>query len=291
MRPALLLLVLAPGVASAQLPKADAAATDATVAYVSKLYDPPTGAFRVTPEGKPSLRASNGAVKILQALGKPLPDPAKTKTFVVNCYDANAGTFAEPGQKADVAINAVGVMVALELGVPKADIKGAMDSLGRTAQTFEEVRIAAAAVEAWGVKECPFDLAPWAKIARDYMRTQQTVPGGPAEQARAGGSVAAFYARLDLEVPNKNDFKKHLAAGQKPDGGYGPPGVSTSDLETTYRVLRALKLLDAKPAKADGVAAFVATCRNADGGYGVKPGEASSMSGVYYAVRIGAWLK
>ena len=40
-----------------------------------------------------------------------------------------------------------------------------MDYLKENAITFEDVRIGAAAVEAWGVKDCPFDLKPWFKIA------------------------------------------------------------------------------------------------------------------------------
>jgi hypothetical protein len=35
---------------------------------------------------------------------------------------------------------------------------------------------------------------------------------------------------------------------------------------------------------------FVASCRNKDGGYGVKPGDPSTMSGAYYAAIVSKWL-
>jgi hypothetical protein len=36
--------------------------------------------------------------------------------------------------------------------------------------------------------------------------------------------------------------------------------------------------------------AFVEKCRNADGGYGVAPGQPSGVSGTYYAGSIRHWL-
>ena len=55
--------------------------------------------------------------------------------------------------------------------------------------------------------------------------------------------------------------------------------------------MRALYLLKAKPADAEKLKAFVGKCRKPDGGYGVKPGDDATMSGVYYAVVIGNWMK
>jgi hypothetical protein len=39
------------------------------------------------------------------------------------------------------------------------------------------------------------------------------------------------------------------------------------------------------------VRSFVAKCRNADGGYGVAPGQPSNISGTYFAAIILHWLK
>ena len=116
---------------------------------------------------KPMLRATNGAVRALKYLGFPLLNTEREKhaAFVLKCYDPKTGAFAEPGGKPDVAITSIGVMAAMELGIPKEKFAKAMDYLKENAKTFEEVRIAAAAVEAWGVKDCPFKLDEWFKIA------------------------------------------------------------------------------------------------------------------------------
>ena len=256
-----------------------------TVKYILALQDPATGGFKVTPAGKPSLRACNGGVKSLKAMGQTVPDLDKIKAFVTSCYDAKTGTFAEPGGKPDVAINAVGLMIALDLGLPREKFAGAMTYLKDHADTFEEMRIAAAAVEAWGVGDCPFSLDGWLKTANDIA--------APVD-ARTAGSVLAMCLRLGKPCPNGVAHVAAITGGQNADGGWGVKDAAGSDLETCYRVVRALKL-----ARADGrtataelarIKTFAAKCKNADGGYGVKPGEASSMSGTYYAVVIDKFL-
>ena len=84
---------------------------------------------------------------------------------MLKCYDPKTGGFAEPGGKPDVTITSIGVMAAMELGIPKEKFAKAMDYLKENAKTFEDVRIGAAAVEAWGVKDCPFKFDEWMKIA------------------------------------------------------------------------------------------------------------------------------
>jgi hypothetical protein len=50
-------------------------------------------------------------------------------------------------------------------------------------------------------------------------------------------------------------------------------------------------MLHQKPENATACRAFVARCRNADGGYGVAPGQPSSVSGTYFASIILHWLE
>ena len=54
--------------------------------------------------------------------------------------------------------------------------------------------------------------------------------------------------------------------------------------------MRAFHLLKEKPKDVAKAKAFVASCRNADGGYGVKPGDPSGVGGVYYVAILGKWL-
>jgi hypothetical protein len=54
--------------------------------------------------------------------------------------------------------------------------------------------------------------------------------------------------------------------------------------------MRAFMLMKERPKKRPEMRQFLASCRNADGGYGVTPGAPSSMSGVYYVAIITKWL-
>ena len=281
MRALLALLLLAP-VAVAQT----AAEKKATLAFIESLRDKDTGAFKVTPDGKPSLRACNGAAKAIKVLGGELADKDKVSKFVLGCYDEKAGTFADPGTKADVASTAIGVIVACELGIPKDKFKGAMDYLGKNAKEFEDVRIAAAAVEAWGVKDCPFDLKPWIVIGTDFAKVKTHGP-------RETGSGWALALRLGAVPTAADKSAAMLVMGlfqDDDDGGWKKAGAKASDIETTYRVMRALMLLKESPKDEKYLREFLATHRNKDGGSATEPGKASSMSGVYYTAIIAKWL-
>lgn len=286
MRSLLILLLLTP-VAVAQT----AEEKKATLAFIESLRDKDTGAFKATPDGKPSLRACNGAAKAIKVLGGELADKDKVSKFVLGCYDEKAGTFADPGTKADVASTAIGVIVACELGIPKEKFKAAMGYLGKTAKEFEEVRIAAAAVEAWGVKECPFQLSDWLDLGRDLYREKVK---STTDEVRSVGSAVATILRLNPRLQPPTDVRDEMLAGiktfQRPDGGWGKSDAKTSDIETTYRVMRALMLLKTPPKDEKKLREFLAAHRNKDGGYATEPGKASSMSGVYYNAIITKWL-
>jgi hypothetical protein len=77
-----------------------------------------------------------------------------------------------------------------------------------------------------------------------------------------------------------------LKAAQRPDGGFGG-----SDLEACYRIVRLLHRLHAQPERPDQLRAFIARCRHADGGYGIRPDEPSSLHGTYYAAILRHWLE
>ena len=110
----------------------------------------------------------------------------------------------------------------------------------------------------------------------------------PAWYERTTASRSASPASRGKVEPK--GVVKALDAGQRKDGGFGKEKVEESDLETSYRVMRTYHMLKAKPARVADLKAFVARCRNKDGGYAVVPGGASSASGTYFAGIILYWL-
>ena len=304
MRLSFALVLLLPSVSFAQteemIEAAERKLADQRTAKWVFAQEAPDGGFYLAPQDpksdakpQPSLRATNGAVRALKYLGFPLLKKEREghAAFVLKCYDPKTGGFAEPGGKPDVTITSIGVMAAAELGIPHEKYAKAMDYLKENAKTFEEVRIGAAAVEAWGVKDCPFKLDEWFKIVEaGDSRVLWSAQDG---DARHVGSLVAMWLRLGGVLP-PDKVKDHglpwLKNGQRDDGGWGKKGEKVSDIESTYRVMRALMLLKEKPKDAKKLRAFVAAHRNEDGGYATKPGVKSSMSGVYYCVIVSKWL-
>jgi hypothetical protein len=302
-----LLAAFVPAVALAQAPDA-AARKKETLKWVLELQEPNGGFYMVPKEpgndAKPGLRATSAAVRTIKYLGAEIPNKDKHAAFVLTCFDPKTGGFAEPGGKSDVAITSIGVMAAAELGIPKEKYAKAMDYLKENAKTFEDVRIGAAAVEAWGVKECPFKLDEWEKLGNSFMQNSLDLNAKDKRSsheknqdgfAREYGSWIAFAMRLGLIDIKTDDtilslLRAYIIFGQRKDGGWSKREEKTSDIESTYRVMRALTLLNEKPKDMPSLKRFVESHRNKDGGYATKPGDKSSAGGTYYAVIILKWL-
>jgi hypothetical protein len=267
----------------------------ATVAWLQKLQ-PGDGGFlpgATNPLGGsrilPSLGATTSALRALKYLGGEPRDRDACVKYVEKAFDTRSGGFigVQPGLKPDVNSTAVGLMAVVELKMPVEKYADpAVKYLGENAKTFEEIRIAAAGLEAVG-KRPPQADAWLEQLAK--MRNPDGTYGKDDGMARDTGGAVAAVLRLGGKVEHKDKVLEALKAGQRDDGGYGKADVKGSDLETTYRVMRAFHMLKDRP-DAEKVRKFVARCRNEDGGYGVRPGQPSTVSGTYFASIIGHWL-
>jgi hypothetical protein len=162
-----------------------------------------------------------------------------------------------------------------------------MAYLGKHVKNFEDIRIAVAGLEA--ISKLPPQAVEWSAQLR-RMRNEDGTYGKGDGTARATGGAVVAVLRLGGKVEDPQGVLRALDAGQRKDGGFGQEGADGSDLETTYRVLRAYVMLRARPRGADRCREFVARCRNRDGGYGVRPGQASGAAGTYFASIILHWL-
>jgi prenyltransferase beta subunit len=238
---------------------------------------------------KGSLRATTAALRALKYAGA---EPARREAcerFVRRCFDPKTGGFVDspdaPGQP-DVATTAIGIMAVAELKLPLRDYSPAvLKYLGERAKTFEEIRMAAAGVEVMAA--LPPQAVEWRKQVA-AMRNRDGSFGDGDDRARATASAAATLLRLGDQPAHFARVVDIIRAGQRADGGFGKRG-SGSDLETCYRVTRALVMLKSTP-NAPRLRAFVARCRNADGGYGIAPGQPSTTAATYYAAIVRHWL-
>lgn len=267
----------------------------ASVQFVLSLEDP-RGGFRPKASDPKkeqhipaTLGATSAAVRALKYLGAKVPNPEKHAAFVLTCFDPQSGGFAEiPRGTETVYTTSVGVMAAVELGIPKEKFAKAMTFIHEKANSFEEARIAAAAVESWGVRDCPFPLDPWFTLL-EKIGSDGTVEGGD-DSARLAGATAAMRIRLGKPIENTKPILEVIENGRRDDGAWGRLNADGSDLESTYRVIRGFHMMKTKPKDTARLREFLQKCSNPDGGYGISPGEPSGVGPVYFATIITHWL-
>jgi len=267
----------------------------ATIRFLQDLQTP-SGGFLAGPENPkikrptvPSLRATNAALRALKYFGGRPRDLKAAGRFVESCFDKSTGGFVDrPGARPDAITTAVGIMAVVEAKLPTEPYAdAAVKYLGEHAKTFEEIRLAAAGLEAISKQSPKADA--WLKQIADMQNPDGTFGHGKGA-ARDTGSAAAAILRLGGKIDHPDRVIQTMKDGQRADGAFGKADGETSDLETSYRITRSLHMLKEKPAAPDRVRAFIARCRNANGGYGVVPDQLSSAGGTYFAAIILHWL-
>ncbi len=218
----------------------------AAIAYLLKLQQKDGGFAPDASEAKSSVRATNAAVRALKYMGADVPNKPEAADFVKSCFDKDSGGFAdEPGGKVTVNSTTVGVLAAVELGVPRDLYEtGAAKYLGDNVKTFEDIRIAAAAFEALG--KPPAQADSWLQqIAK--LRNENGAYGKGEGTARETGSAVAAVLRLGGKVEHPEEAIKAMQDGQRADGGFGPADSPASDLPNVLS-------RHALPAHAEGAA-------------------------------------
>jgi prenyltransferase beta subunit len=257
----------------------------------------PSGGFLAGPENPkikrptvPSLRATNAALRALKYFGGEPRDLKAAGRFIESCFDQSTGGFGDrSGAPPDAMTTAVGIMAVVEAKLPTEPyVAPVVKYLGEHAKTFEEIRLAAAGFEAIG--KLPPQADNWLKQVEELENPDGAFGQGRGA-ARDTGSAVAAILRLGGKLDHPERAIAVMKEGQRPDGAFGKGDAETSDLETSYRIIRSLHMLKAKPAYPNRVRAFIARCRNPDGGYGVTPGQPSSAGGTYFAAIILHWLE
>lgn len=268
------------------LPAEHCAQTTRFLAALAK----PMGGYAQTPMGKVSLRATLGAVRGLRLLGVEPADLPACRDFVIACLTPEGFADApdeKPGMAA-LSLQPVGLMALFDLGAEKnpavvEKLPAEWTRLEARAEDFESIRLAAAALEA-GRKNTP-KKQQWLEIMDRFVQ------GDPKNIRNLGGATAAKL-RLGVKFTTEESqaLVAKLIAAQGKDGGWSKKEGEASDLDTCYRVMRAIRMLGGKPDAAK-LRAFIQSCRNPDGGYGIKKGEPSMATNTYQALIVLSWLE
>jgi poly(3-hydroxybutyrate) depolymerase/prenyltransferase beta subunit len=271
--------------AQAQTP----AELDRTAAYVASFQNP-DGGFGARAGQASSLGSTSSAIRTLGYVAGSIPDVPKCIAYVKSCYDPTTGGFAQtPGGKPDVTTTAVGLMAVAAL---KLDLnpytEGSMGFFSKQAKTFEEVRIAAGGMEA--IKANSPDFPRWIAQVKEGENPDGTYGSGTALPRLTGSKVASLLRmNVTLDPTKKAAIVAALRAGQRADGGWSE-GDGPTDLNTSYRIMRAFYMMKEKP-DLDRLRAYIAKHRNSDGGFGAKPGASSDLSGTYFCSIMSYWAR
>jgi hypothetical protein len=267
---------------------------EATVAYLRTLQTPGGGfILQKTATGeaelKPSLRLTRTAVRAFKMLGGKPADPVALEKFLKECYDPKRGGFSDrPGLPPDAISTSVALMTFVELKLPTEPyLDGALRFLGENTHDFEDIRMVAAGLEAVEKRIPAGD--KWLKTIDAARNADGSYGSGPG-RARTTSLYVVAQLRLGAKPDSAAVVLKILREGQREDGGFGNDIAGGSHLEACYRVMRAFSKLEALPDRPDDLYKFVASCRNADGGYGVQPGKPSTLQGTYYAAVVRNFL-
>jgi len=254
----------------------------------------PSGAFatRMPTDGSapiPSLRSTRTAIRAFRLLGSDAPHPEAILKYLKDCHSSATGGFSDrPGAPPDPISTSVALMILQELKQPvEPYLKPALSFMGRQTQNFEEIRMVASGLEEMNQK-LP-EAEKWGRII-DEARNQDGSYGKGPGQARSTALRVVARQRLGLPVSQQEVILKVIRAGQHTDGGFGGEKPDQSDLESCYRIVRLFSRLNTLPDDTRALRGFIQRCRNADGGYGVRPQEPSSLHGTYYATIVQYWL-
>jgi hypothetical protein len=260
-----------------------ASASSESLQYVLSLRNPDGGYRANAAAGPSSLGATSSSLRAIKYFGGTVPDRQAVLEYLMSCVDMSAGGAADqPGGTVDVRSTAMAVMTAVELGLDSSQYEEPiLRFFGERAQALPDIYIAAAALDAAGLR------APRASAwVAEYAKSGRPDGSYGDSIGDTAGAVVTIL-RLGGELERKEQSLALLTSAQRPDGGYGT--AEASDLGTTYRVLRALRMAKAKPDTAR-MRAFVQSCRNSDGGYGPAPGQPSAVSPTYFAAIVLRWI-
>ncbi|WP_422931047.1 family 16 glycoside hydrolase [Singulisphaera sp. PoT] len=258
-----------------------------TAALVAS-YQNSDGGFGPKPSAPSTLSTTSTAIRILKNTKGAIPDVLACIKFVKSCYDPSTGGFAPtPGGEPSVGITASGLMAIAELKIPADDYaKGAIEYFSKHAKEFEEIRIAAAGLEAVG-KTSP-DFEAWTKKV-EAMRNSDGTFGKGGAQARDTGGATALLLRMGVKVDKKDAILQALRARQNADGAWSKAD-GVSELETSYRIMRTFYMLKETP-DLEKLKGFIAKCRHSDGSYSSRPGGEGDLGGTYFATTIIRWIR
>lgn len=265
----------------------------AAIAFLRTLQTASGGFVTIQPPAgtaaQPSLRTTRTALRCFRLLGSPPANREAVIRYLNACYDRDSGGFSDrPGAPPDAVSTAVGLMILGELKLSvEPYVEAGLKFMNDKTEGFEQIRMVATALEDLG-RRVP-QAEHWLRVI-DQARNADGSYGRDSGKARTTALRVVAQLRLGGKPESNAAVLRVLRDGQREDGGFGGDQAGGSDLEACYRIVRLFARLNALPDRPEQLRAFIASCRNTDGGYSIQPREPSSLHGTYYATIVRYWL-
>ena len=205
---------------------------------------PPEQGRRIRRQGRSSssLGATNSGLKVLLHVGGSVPDVLGCIKYVKSCRDSTGGFAPTPGGKPDVITTAVGLMAASELKIADADHDQGGDRLlsARTPRASRK--------SGWPSPASRPCMAPRPTSRGGSSRSRRMrEPGRNLRRGAGPGLRDRRRGRGDLAdgAEARKTRRDHRARSRPASGpkAAGPRTTGRPDLGATYRVMRALFML------------------------------------------------
>ncbi len=254
---------------------------EATLRFINSLQNADGGFRAAVPPGPSMVSATSSALRVFKNLGGPIS--SQPEKLVRQCLQEAGGFSDTPGGKPEIRVTWMGVNAIVNMkGEPPAEMEKNMGFASANARSiYPDIYFATSIVEDAGVKAPK--AAEWLAALEATRNPDSTYGKNADEIAHAVVIILRLGGTLKDPVP----VIKALKAAQQPDGSFSGTGKG-SDVPGTYTVLRALWMLKEKPDLA-AVRKYIASCRNADGGYGLVAGKPSAATPTYMASSVLRW--
>lgn len=231
-----------------------------------------------------SLQPTLSALKAFQFFGTQPPKPDAIFSYIENLHDAATGGFTDIASgKATVFSTALGLLILYNIHALEAFHKylpSALKFMTDNAAIREEHFMLIGLID-----ECNIPVVPSVSIA--FFRSMEMDDGTFGTSVLNNAIASGALLRAGEKLEDEQAVTALLLSGQRPDGGFGDK-PETSDLWTSYCVMRALDLLKCSP-KVIPLYKWIMKMYAAQGGFSTDQSEPSANVS-YQALSVLNWI-
>jgi prenyltransferase beta subunit/ankyrin repeat protein len=253
-----------------------------TVSFLRGLKNDDGGYSDQISNSNSSLLSTLSAIKALRLLDAAPDDPYATLDYVNRCFDeASSGFSDRPGGEPTALSTAVALIALCDIGAWKTFKKRTEPSMRFMTETSRSPLDHFITIAAYDEGKIP---APAPASAVAFFRNQRQEDGTFGLSASVNAMACGALLRAGETLKDTELLVERLLGAQRTDGGFSDDD-SSSDLMTTYFIMRTLNLLNTSP-DIDKLKDFITPMQVEGGGYRMNHGVTAAVGPTYQAISI-----